>query len=256
LNADDDEGEQDGLPRSGDIVKEISMLDVTNLNCGCCGPNSAGERIRYYSRQLLTAEDMRAEQEYFLNRLKRHNRLLHGFGVVCGFEVRKEPASPLSVEICPGYALSPCGNEIWLQKCVPYDLTPCFAEAPDPCTPCSESVASGSDSPTLKERYLAIRYRECPTRPAKTLPAGCGCDDTACEYSRIRDGYEIQCLRTLPKSHEPTKAEAGRPKCEVCPPDDWIVLGKLSYSATTTGSTTTWTMSLDNVVYPYSVPRA
>ena len=32
------------------------------------------ERVRYYPRQLMTAEDMRAEQDYFVERLRRHNR--------------------------------------------------------------------------------------------------------------------------------------------------------------------------------------
>jgi hypothetical protein len=232
------------------------MLNATDLNCGCCGPSTASERVRYYSRQLLTADDMRAEQEYFLNRLKRHNRFLHGFGVVCGLEVRKRTDNVLGVDVCPGYALSPCGNEIWLQKCLTFDLTPCFTDSPDPCTPCSESPLN-NDSATVKVRYLAIRYRECPTRPAKTLPAGCGCDETACEYSRFRDGYELQCLRSLPASHvSGSKEESGRvPACEPCPADDWIVLAELSYSATTAGTTTTWTLSVNTGTYPYVVSR-
>jgi len=43
--------------------------------------------VNYFPRQLLTADDMTADQQYFLNKLRRHNRYLHGWGVVCGLEI-------------------------------------------------------------------------------------------------------------------------------------------------------------------------
>jgi hypothetical protein len=33
-------------------------------------------------------------------------------------------------------------------------------------------------------------------------PAGCGCDDAACEYSRTREGFELVRLDELPDSHK------------------------------------------------------
>ena len=45
------------------------------------------ERPRYYGRQLITADDLTLEQDYFRDKLRRHNRLLHGWGVVCGAQV-------------------------------------------------------------------------------------------------------------------------------------------------------------------------
>jgi hypothetical protein len=49
-----------------------------------------------------------------------------------------------------------------------------------PCSP----VVLGAVDPT-KEFYVAIRYIECPSHPVRVPPLGCGCDETACEYSRI-----------------------------------------------------------------------
>ena len=45
------------------------------------------ERVNFFPRQLLTDGDMIADQEYFREKLRRHNRYLHGWGVVCGLEV-------------------------------------------------------------------------------------------------------------------------------------------------------------------------
>ena len=42
------------------------------------------ERPRYFPRQLISDVELTLEQQYFRDRLRRHNRLLHGWGVVCG----------------------------------------------------------------------------------------------------------------------------------------------------------------------------
>ena len=36
-------------------------------------------RLRYFPGQLMTADDMRAEQEFLLKKARRHNRFLHGW---------------------------------------------------------------------------------------------------------------------------------------------------------------------------------
>src|SRR2546427_4104106 len=83
-------------------------MESVDMSLATCGEPSGLERLRYFPRQLLTADDMRAEQEYVREKRRRHNRLLHGWGVVCGLEVVLDPqAGPRAVSICPGYALGP-----------------------------------------------------------------------------------------------------------------------------------------------------
>ena len=80
------------------------------------------ERVRYFTRQLITPDDLTLEQEYFRNKLRRHNRFLHGWGVVCGCIVRPayNPSSgtndPWMVRISPGYVLGPYGDEILVER--------------------------------------------------------------------------------------------------------------------------------------------
>src|SRR5260370_1856644 len=40
---------------------------------------------------MLSAEDFRTEQDFFREKLKLHNRCLHGYGVVCGLPVEPVP---------------------------------------------------------------------------------------------------------------------------------------------------------------------
>jgi hypothetical protein len=64
---------------------------------------------RFFAGKLLTAEDLELEQQYFREKLKRHNRSLHGFGVVSGLKVTGGPAQ---ISVAPGLALDCEGNEI------------------------------------------------------------------------------------------------------------------------------------------------
>ncbi|MEO8339281.1 MAG: hypothetical protein ABI604_06110 [Nitrospirota bacterium] len=206
------------------------------------------ERVRYFPRQLLTADDMRAEQEYFREKQRRHNRFLHGWGVVCGLEVKQPADKDLKwqVTVCPGYALTPQGDEILVTDTMQFDLQTKL-QCPEPCAvgwscPPEETPP---DDPTKKPMYLAIRYVECQSRPIRVHPAGCGCDEAACEYSRVRDSFELKALWNLPKSHElAAKADEEWRKiwnnpgskgklvsspmpCQVCSEDPWIVLASI-----------------------------
>jgi len=52
------------------------------------------DRLRYFYGQMLHARDLQVEQAYFREKLKLHNRCLHGWGVVCGLEVTPPPLDP------------------------------------------------------------------------------------------------------------------------------------------------------------------
>jgi hypothetical protein len=96
------------------------------------------DRVHYFPRQLLTADDMAAEQRYFQEKLRRHNRFLHGWGVVCGLEVRPAPTddAPWRVHIDAGLALGPYGDEVHVPKAMFLDLARCGAgTTTDPCAP-------------------------------------------------------------------------------------------------------------------------
>ena len=125
-------------------------------------------RNNFFAGRLLTAEDLTAEQNYFLGRLRRHNRLLHGSGVVQGLDVSLtgDTTAP-SVAVGPGYALDPLGNEI----CV------CAATA----LPLPQKGTSV---------HVVICHRECPTDPVP-VPSDPAEPDSTPKPSRIADTFEL-----------------------------------------------------------------
>ena len=72
---------------------------------------SGEKRLNYFSGQVLAPGDFQDEQSYFLGKLRRHNLLLHGWGVVNGLEI-SPGTSGTSLVIAPGYALDPQGREL------------------------------------------------------------------------------------------------------------------------------------------------
>lgn len=169
------------------------MSNLSDLSCAVC--DRPLERVRYFCRQLLTADDMTVEQEYFRQKLRRHNKYLHGFGVVCGLSVEPaaEAAHPWQVRVCPGYAVAPQGDEILVPQPTLYDLATGM-QSEEPCAPCPCPPNPNAGRDDRRIVFLGARYSECSTRPVRVHPAGCACDEDACDYSRIRDDF---CLGTL-----------------------------------------------------------
>lgn len=202
------------------------------------------ERPRYYPRQLITSEDLTLEQDYFRSKLRAHNRYLHGWGVVCGAQVNpalksgSNEAEPWKVTVSRGYVLGPYGDEINLDcdRVIDVRTSGVMGITGDVCVEvidpwCGEVLEQPEEGGPL---YVAVRYQQLATRPVRVQPIACGCDDTRCENSRWRDGYEIAILRFEPECYQDApdigKAfEASEtPECLPCPDEPWVVLAQLT----------------------------
>ena len=198
-----------------------------------CAERGFAERPRFFVRQLITPDDLTLGQEYLRNKMRRHNRYLHGWGVVCGTRV-DVPASKAAwmVVIRKGYILGPFGDEIVIEKDLCFDLRK-TCSTPESSDPCGDSSPAGGVFPEQGRGgkwWVAVRYKELPSRPVRVQPVGCGCDDTQCEYSRWLDGYEVCTLDHCPETHanppnlDQLSKPAGIPDCPACPTDPWVVL--------------------------------
>lgn len=121
-------------------------------------------RVRYFYGQEVSAEDLAADQEYFLRKLRRHNRNVHGAGIAAGLGVAFQNEL---VVVSPGYALDCVGDEIFVENEVelhrPVDQEPC---------------------------YLVVRYVE---RGRDRVPVPFG-DQEKFENSRVEEGFELSFL--------------------------------------------------------------
>jgi hypothetical protein len=79
------------------------------------------KRLKYFTNQFLRQQDFDAEQKYHIEMRRRHNRHLHGWGVVEGLAVRKKGETQIVIE--PGVAIDREGREIVLENPVTRDLS-------------------------------------------------------------------------------------------------------------------------------------
>ncbi len=120
------------------------------------------KRVHFYTGKILTAADFEAEQEYYREIRRRHNRYFHGCGVVIGMEVAMENNM---VRVAPGFALDCSGEEIEIQEAV---LFPPPEDA--------------------RAAFLRIAYAEEKTDPEPAAGENAGND---VHYSRILGSFEL-----------------------------------------------------------------
>jgi len=137
-----------------------------------CGRLQCLCRPRFFAGQLLSEQDLNRLDCYILEKHKLHNRHVHGWGVACGLEVRCHPCEDHYVTVGPGYALSPCGEDIVVCEEDTVDVCELINKcrekerSQDPCRPYSYSP----DCPEEEEDWvLAIRYDERPERGMTAL---------------------------------------------------------------------------------------
>jgi hypothetical protein len=122
------------------------------------------QRLNYFFGRLLSADDFTAEQNYFRDKAHRHNRLLHGVGVVSGLGVTLEgTGSGAQVVIAPGLALNSRGEEIEV------------------------NAPTGLPLPTQGTSLLVLlHYAE---QPCRAVPAPATDEDAPAVFSRITETF-------------------------------------------------------------------
>jgi hypothetical protein len=79
------------------------------------------KRLHYFNHQFLNEQDFRAEQSYHLEMRRRHNRLLHSWGIADGLTV--DQSGDREITINPGTAVDAHGREIVLDYAVKREVS-------------------------------------------------------------------------------------------------------------------------------------
>lgn len=181
------------------IMNSTSMSPIGTHDAGdCgCGGNACGcvpaefTRLRYAYGLRLGAVELSDEQAYLVGKHRFHNARCHGAGILCGLKADRfvypqgSPASTPStvLRVSRGAALDQCGREILVpcDQCI--DVAAWFGKN-------LAKLRLPADTGALSLR-VALRYRECPSDPAPVPRDACGCDSVGCDYSRVREGFEL-----------------------------------------------------------------
>ena len=188
------------------------------------------KRVNYPFGLVLGVDEFLQEQTHFLEKHRRHNRMLHGFGTVAGLKV-SAPASvdPPEIRVANGLAASRGGYDI----CVPNVM----------CAKVNDWLKANADA--LRDRFgdfpttvgvsVVLCYRECATDIVPVPGEPCRSDEDAMAPSRLADSFELllcidESLGSPPFGSPPAsrgtrsvRASRGRPVSAPCRPRRFAV---------------------------------
>ena len=148
------------------------------------------ERNHFFDGKFMRERDFAADTEYLLDHHRLHNRLLHGWGIVCGLDIERHPRPECAqgwILVTSGLALDCHGRELVLTCDVPFEL------------------------PDRHEPYLlCAQFKEEKVEPVPALYAEGICDPHHREFNRYRDGVSLVAADVTPQCW-PT-GHGGRPR--------------------------------------------
>ncbi|HSS95547.1 MAG TPA: hypothetical protein VLK33_00875 [Terriglobales bacterium] len=201
-------------------------------------------RNRYFYGKMLDVFHFELEQQYFNNKRWLLNRLVSGYGVLCGLNVQLT-SDYKSIVVTPGIAIDKCGHEIVvcqnsdpvLLPVPPVKDNPSAPQQPSPNSPSSSqpapakpaagammprtngTTANGDGWDCGKFVHVSICYHECQSDPVPAL--GGDCDTSSlCSPGSIKERY---CLELTEGRLSPARS--------ISRLTDFVVNGQIQYAA-------------------------
>lgn len=165
----------------------------------------------YFDRQLVRADDLTLDRSSHAQELARMRQFLHGWGIVAGFEMDLESEQG-TLQIAPGYGVSPLGREIYLTKRL--EIKAIADHVRKGCsgvrTGCDEVNPEKIGIPVDAQAWIIARPEAWESDPRPGRPEGCGHPANGLSPARLCAGVSIDLVCALPESHhcQPADAEA------------------------------------------------
>jgi len=135
-------------------------------------------RLHFYDGRLLTADDLDREQEYQRERSHLHNRLLHGWGVADGLEVRSTGGR---IRVSPGVAIDQRGQYVIVRE--------------------EREVAVAASDTAKASCFVVVRFAESP---ADFVPAAADGTGNGAQVASVIEGAAVMIGASAPR-----RADAG-----------------------------------------------
>jgi hypothetical protein len=179
-------------------IESCGCHGETEQRCGGTLPDDARCAIHYHFGMLLGVEDFRAEQGFHLGGRRRHQRALHGWGVVWGYPVAFDPVRE-EVRVSPGYALDAAGRDLELGETQCVSLAAWWQKHRD--DEAFGDITNKDD--VLLELDVMLGYGTCLSRPVPALADPCADGHADIAYARICEVPQLALLRRTEEAPRP-----------------------------------------------------
>jgi len=174
----------------------------TSPDAACAAelPDSPQCGLNYHFGMLLGVEDLRAEQGFHVGRLRRHQRLLHGAGVVVGYPVTFD-ATSFDLKVGPGYAIDALGRDLALDAAQCVNLAKWWEKHQG--DEAFDDVANPEDASL--DLDLVACYATCLSRPVPAIAEPCNADSGDIAYARLCETVRLALVRAsdVPPAPQP-----------------------------------------------------
>src|SRR5437588_94530 len=148
------------------------------------------KRVNYTFGLVLGVEEFLQSDTYFLAKHHVENRLLHGYGTVCGLDVIAQTTPQLEVQVTPGWAFNPKGQEIRVSQLMCLQVN----DWVNSNLAALKALFSGP-APSTLNLCVVLCYRECKTDVVPIPGEPCRTQSSSMAPSRIADSFELMlCL--------------------------------------------------------------
>ena len=151
-------------------------------------------RARYFYGKLLDVHHFKTEQDYFNEKRWLLNRVVSGYGVVCGLGIEWY-GDDRRIVVLPGVAIDKCGREIIVDR----RSDPISVEEPGSHPPPVKQEECEDDGEWV---HVSLCYHECESDPERALGGDCD-TESVCAPGSIRERYRIDVRRGRLKLHDP-----------------------------------------------------
>lgn len=192
--------------KSHDLSPDGCGVTALGERCDASLPDNPQCTLNYHFGMLLGVDDFQAEQGFHLGRSRRHQRLLHGAGVVAGYQVLFEEAAT-ELRVLPGLAVDPLGRELVLEADQCVNLVKWWLQ--------HRGEEAYADLPSLDDATfdldLLVCYATCLSSPVPAIAEPCAGQASDIAYSRVCETVTLKLVRALPVPAAEVEAPALTP---------------------------------------------
>ena len=177
-----------------------------STRCDATLPDNPACTLNVHFGMLMGVDEFRAEQGFHLGRSRRHQRLMHGTGVVAGYAVEFD-AETFDLRVTPGLAVDGLGRDLVLEQDQCVNLVQWWLQHQK--DDAFDDLASLHDA--TFDLDVTVGYATCLTQPVPAIAEPCAGQASDIAYARVCETVGLQMVRRRPTTPGPVDGPAVLP---------------------------------------------
>lgn len=186
-----------------DLSPSGCLNTADSLRCDATLPDNPACTLNVHFGMMLGVDELRTEQGFHIGRSRRHQRLLHGVGVVAGYPLSFDEET-FDLRVGPGFAVDALGRDLALEvdQCV--NLVQWWLKHQQ--DEAFDDLASLDDA-TI-DLDVRVCYSTCLSSPVPAIAEPCAGNASDIAYSRVCETVTLLLRRHVPPVDAPTPVPA------------------------------------------------